>query len=143
MYFFAGTSKSANLATDDEDESEYDEMVEEKSMESGSPDDVSISDGSFADNDAEEYKKMGVATNQFVIVQYEGQQFPGKVTSVESEGAVVSVLTKCKRKGWKWPQTKDEMLYEWDDIITLHSPAIPLNKRNIFRFPDLEDIWGM
>ena len=44
---------------------------------------------------------------EFVIVQYEGQRFLGKVTKIESEGAVVSTLTKCKRSGWKFPQLND------------------------------------
>ena len=80
---------------------------------------------------------------EFVIVQYEGQKFPGKVTKIESEGAVVSTLTKCKRSGWKFPQLKDEMLYDWDDIVQLRLKTIPLNNQNFFRFPDLESMWGM
>ena len=137
-FFFAGTSKTANTIEDSDNESENGDP-EEESMEDG---DLS-NDESISDADVEGSKIMDVAAEgEFVIVQYEGQKFPGKVTSVMSEGAVVSTLTKCKRIGWKFPQTKDEMLYEWDDIVQLRPKAIPLNNRNFFRFPDLEKMWG-
>ena len=44
---------------------------------------------------------MNVCVNDFVIVNYEGANWPGKVTEVDKEGAKVSTLTKC-RKGWRW-----------------------------------------
>ena len=113
--FFAGTSTRANVASDSEIESKDDDPNEKESMEDGaSSNEESVSDD---DVETEGSKKMDVAKGEFVIVQYEGQQFPGKVTSVENEGAVVSTLTKCKRNGWRWLQAKDEMLYEWDDIV--------------------------
>ena len=139
--FFAGTSTSANVASDSKIESKDDDPNEKESMEDGaSSNEESVSDD---DVETEGSKKMDVAEGEFVIVQYEGQQFPGKVTSVENEGAVVSTLTKCKQNGWRWPQAKDEMLYEWDDIVQLRPQAIPFNTRNFFRFPDLENMWGM
>ena len=97
---------------------------------------------SVKENNAEGSNKKNVAAGEYIIVEYKAQQFPGKLTSVESEGAV-STLTKCKRNGWRCPQTKDEILYEWDNIVKARPQAIPLNNRNILRFPVLEDMWGM
>ena len=129
---------------DSEDESENDQSYEDESIKDGaSSEDDAVSDGYIKGNNAEGSNKKDVAAGEYIIVEYDGQQFPGKVTSVESEGAVVTTLTKCKRNGWRWPQTKDEILCEWDDIVKARPQAIPLNNRNILRFPDLEEMWGM
>ena len=78
----------------------------------------------------------------FVIVQYEGSRFPGKVTSCDEEGARVSTLKKCKHVGWNWPAFKYEIDYDWKDIVKKNVKAIPVNNRGQFLFPDLEEEWG-
>lgn len=80
-----------------------------------------------------------VSVGQFVVVNYEGSEFPGSVKSVEETGAVVSVMQKCIKHGWKWPNQRDELLYCWEDILR------PLNdvkekKRGMFEIPEL-DAW--
>ena len=40
--------------------------------------------------------KESAVIGQLVIVEYEGQKFPSKIISLDSEGALVSTLTKCK-----------------------------------------------
>ena len=52
--------------------------------------------------------KEDIAVDKFVIVSYQGQQFPGKVTAILDDGATVSTLTKCKTTGWRWPRAVDE-----------------------------------
>ena len=85
-----------------------------------------------------------VTVGQFVMVDYEGSKFPGQVTSLEKDGAVVSVLAKSKAEGWRWPKSKDELLYFWRDIIQI-IPAEnvkPINSRGFYRILDMEGIWG-
>ena len=82
------------------------------------------------------------AVGQFVIVQYEGQKFPGKIVSLDDEGALVSTLRKCNNVGWAWPTFKDEIDYDWKDVLQCNIEAIRLNNRGAFRVPVLEDEWG-
>jgi len=90
-YIFAGTSKSPLAATsvNSEDDSESDQSYEDESTDDTSLQEDAASDGDLEENDAEGSNK-DVAAEEYIIVEYEGQQFPGKVTNVESEGVTVS-----------------------------------------------------
>ena len=86
--------------------------------------------------------KNKAAIGQFVIVQFAGQKFPGRIVSLDDESALVSMLQKCKNVCWAWPTFKDEIDYEWNDVLKCNITAIPLNNRGAFRIPDLEEEWG-
>lgn len=88
--------------------------------------------------------KKEITVGQYVVVTYEGSTFPGKIISVEEVGAIVSVLTKCKGQGWRWPDPKDEILYFWGNIVkTIPGGNImPINTRGGYRVVDMEKSWG-
>ena len=87
---------------------------------------------------------LNAVVGEFVIVTYEGANFPGKVTEVDEEGARVSTLIKCSRgKDWQWPTPVDEIDYRWEQIVKQNITLISLNKRRQFRVPDLESEWGV
>ena len=62
-------------------------------------------------------KKSEVVVGEYVVVNYEGSEFPGLVILLEDTGAVVRVTQKCIKHGWKWPNKCDELLYTWDNIL--------------------------
>ena len=48
-----------------------------------------------------------------MIVNYDGEAFPGEITSNEND-MEVSVMHKS---GWKWPTPIDKICYERKDVI--------------------------
>lgn len=77
--------------------------------------------------------------NDFVIVLYNGNKYPGKITHVDNEGPTVSCLEKGKTS-WHWPQRKDEMQYSWDSVLEKITPPkqISSKRMNMFLVPQLD-----
>ena len=159
----AGSRKITKIteeeSEDDEDDRDFDDEVNVSSSDedenlSSSEDDESMLDSMVVDMKAgpsclssnccdENNEARNIAAiGQFVIVMYEGQKFPGKIVSLDDEGALVSTLRKCKHVGWTWPTFKDEIDYDWEDVLKCNIEAIPLNSRGTFKIPDLEEEWG-
>lgn len=42
-----------------------------------------------------------VVIGDIVIVDYEGERFPGKITAIQDAGAKVSTMMKNKQRGWR------------------------------------------
>ena len=40
----------------------------------------------------------------YVIVEYEGEIYPGKVMDRASNGVLVNVMSKYEGQRWKWPK---------------------------------------
>lgn len=72
----------------------------------------------------------------FVIVNYTGQKFPGKVVEVLEDGLRVSCFEKALLS-WRWPARDDCGVYEWPDVVCKIKTPIG-NKRNQFRVPELD-----
>lgn len=79
-------------------------------------------------------KKM---VGEYVIFKYDEELYPGIIESVCEEGALISAMKKSL-KLWKWPKTKDELLYPWDDILGCIKPPKLLSKRGLFSVPELD-----
>ena len=79
-----------------------------------------------------------MAVGQWVVVAYDGEQYPGEVTDFSDiEGVEMSVL---HRSGscWKWPYSKDMIYYHKTDIVHLISPSIAAGHRGQFIFSDIQ-----
>ncbi|KAH6936086.1 hypothetical protein HPB50_013098 [Hyalomma asiaticum] len=75
--------------------------------------------------------------DDFVVVNFEGQLFPGRLTEVKPEGYIVSTMERSK-KNWRWPDREDAILYSKEEILyTIESPRL-LGKRGIFEVKDLD-----
>lgn len=79
----------------------------------------------------------------FVIISYQGAQYPGKVITVERQDQVnttlyeISCMTR-KGKTWVWPEKIDAIWYQEEDIIKkLDESCVKLvNKRGMMRVND-------
>jgi hypothetical protein len=67
----------------------------------------------------------------FVIVIWQGIEFPCKVAAVNDDGATVDCTEKTS-KCWKWPKDKDMLFYKWCDIKKIINVPNPL-KRGFFQ----------
>ena len=56
-----------------------------------------------------------------VIVRWDHKIYPGQISSVSEEGALVKCMARgCK--AWKWPTITDEQLYHWNDVLQKIQP---------------------
>ena len=84
-----------------------------------------------------------VTVGDFIICRYEGELFPGRVTSIhpDGKGAQVMAMQKCAG-GWRWPKKKDEIDYLEEDIIDKIKYPVPVNNRRTYKVPELEKKLG-
>ena len=54
----------------------------------------------------------------YVLVQYEGELWPGQITKVEQDRVRVKFFQKATAQGsiWRWPDKPDEGFYQTGDI---------------------------
>jgi len=75
----------------------------------------------------------------FVIFEYEGEQFPGQVLNVQQYGCVIRSMVKSGMN-WKWPDKADELFYLYTDIKTKIKPPQSLN-RGVLVVQELKERW--
>lgn len=82
--------------------------------------------------------------NDYVIVNYEGEHFPGKIMSVKRSKNEIKVLTMTKSlKNWKWKESETADSYKLDDVVRKIREPVPVNKRGTFRVEEIESLWGL
>lgn len=78
----------------------------------------------------------------YVVVKYEGESWPGQITSIQEDGAYVKCLARCGHS-WKWPEIEDCIFYSKNEIeFQIQPPQKMSTKRALYRVPELEDKWG-
>ncbi|XP_039287903.1 otolith matrix protein OMM-64-like [Nilaparvata lugens] len=91
-----------------------------------------------AETKKKEWKAEDFTIDNFVIVVYNGQKYPGKIVKILDNGPVVECMEK-KLKFWRWPEKQDCMEYDWDDICEKINPPKVASKRNQFAVPELDN----
>lgn len=86
----------------------------------------------------EQLKPEDFAVDNFVLVKYNGQMYPGKIVSVAESGPTVECMEK-RLKSWRWPEKVDCMTYPWDDVFSKIKPPTIISKRNQFAVPELDN----
>ena len=51
--------------------------------------------------------ELNVSVGDWVIVEYDGKQYPGEVKNVSVDGVQVSVMHRTFQQNWKWPEKPD------------------------------------
>ena len=78
---------------------------------------------------------LSLAIGQWVIVTYEGGNYPGKITSCDHDDMQVNVIHKSG-KYWKWPNPNDKIFYRPENIIRRITPPKVVGSRGQFVFMD-------
>lgn len=76
--------------------------------------------------------------NSFVIVRYESFFYPGQITNIKGKEYTVSTMTRALNH-WKWPERRDELIYELDDIVQVICTPKRVNSRGAFLVPEMEN----
>lgn len=88
----------------------------------------------------------GPVTGDFVVVNYEGEKFPGQILRICNDKPghpkyVVKTMTMSGfvngRVNWRWPDKDDVLDYDAKDIMKKINSPTPVNKRGVFSVPDL------
>lgn len=77
------------------------------------------------------------AVDNFVVVNYNGEKYPGRIVSISSSGPIVECMEK-KLKFWRWPEKKDTFSYDWEDVYCKIKPPKMVSKRNQFIVPEID-----
>lgn len=80
------------------------------------------------------------AIGEHVLFIYEDNVYPGVITSVDEDGALINAMVKSL-KFWKWPQRRDEIWYSWDKIIGSINPPKQISKRGLYAVPECDKLW--
>lgn len=75
----------------------------------------------------------------WVLVSYEGHNYPGEVTLVLESDVRVNVMRKAG-KNWKWPDARDEIFYEKTQVVKRLATPIVAGSRGQFSFEGIQII---
>ncbi|KAG5896274.1 hypothetical protein JTB14_033571 [Gonioctena quinquepunctata] len=75
---------------------------------------------------------------QHVIVKYDDSFYPGIVIDKNISKYSIAVMVSSSINNWRWPVNKDEIWYDKEEIIQIIPEPIALNKRGIYKVPQLE-----
>uniref|UniRef100_A0A6P7F082 Uncharacterized protein PFB0765w-like n=1 Tax=Diabrotica virgifera virgifera TaxID=50390 RepID=A0A6P7F082_DIAVI len=77
--------------------------------------------------------------NDYVIVKYDDSFYPGVITKIDSNDYAVSTMVKTLNH-WKWPEKKDELIYEKCDVVQTISEPKKINSRGIYDVPEMSNL---
>ena len=85
--------------------------------------------------DSDTTTRLSLSVGQWVLVRYDGLEFPGEVTACGETDAEVNVM-HASGSAWKWPTNPDMIFYErvlifCDELILPGQLAIVVNLYSI------------
>lgn len=81
--------------------------------------------------------KTNFTIGDYVVVNYNDDLYPGQITGINSGKINVSSMAK-KGAQWIWPARKDELDYDFEDVLfTIKKPS-QISRREIYVVPELE-----
>lgn len=84
-------------------------------------------------------EKMQYPEGVFVVVQYEGEYFPGIVMENLNDNIKVKTMT-MSGSYWKWPEKDDILIYDITDIMCkIESPAL-MSSRGTYDVPKINQL---
>ena len=108
------------------DESDEKSDKEDSHMEDDSPDPP----------DSDATTRLTLSVGQWVLVRYDGLEFPGEVTSCSETDAEVNVMHRSG-SAWRWPTNPDKIFYERANILRQINPPKAAGHRGQFTFDDI------
>lgn len=88
--------------------------------------------------ETQKLKAVDYAVEDFVLVLFNGEKYPGRIVRISDEGPTVD----CMERGfkfWRWPQKEDSIQYDWDDVLCKIDPPKKMSKRNQFSVHEIDN----
>lgn len=83
--------------------------------------------------------KTDININDYVIINYLNEYYPGKIVQIKNGKYLVNTMTRSGLNKWKWPTVKDEIFYEFEEILQKIEAPLEINKRGFFEIKDFEE----
>jgi len=97
-----------NIISDDDSDNDVPEY---------NSDDIESNDENGTDREVlAENVITGIVVDDYVLVRYENQKYPGRVIKIIDDGVEVSTMEALK-SSWKWPDKPDIHVYPFQDIV--------------------------
>lgn len=61
-------------------------------------------------------EQVKLTLNDFVVIQYEEEYFPGTIKDIETDCCFVITMQMSGINKWKWPREVDAIWYSFDEI---------------------------
>ncbi|XP_050509916.1 uncharacterized protein LOC126886858 [Diabrotica virgifera virgifera] len=93
-------------------------------------------------NNTENINKKNIeiySKDDFVLVQYDSEYFPGVVLERSNDTLRVKSMT-MNGKYWKWPDRDDILNYDFDDVVCKIARPSLINKRGAYEVPEIENL---
>lgn len=126
----ADTSDSTKFTTvpirkvDDSDSNEESEDESDNESDNEEDDQTKSQDDTVTPLEGSETSAEDLSVGKWVVVNYDGERFPGEIASCTNE-IEVSVMHKSGNKYWKWPNSIDKIFYERKDVLrTIDPPKV-------------------
>ena len=132
MYFIIPNGNGMVMVSDTSDSKEY-TIVPLRKPDSPESEEEAVTpldksqeslDGSeelFIVSDEHTITTVDLCVGQWVVVNYDGDDFPGEITCDSNDQFEVSMMHKSGNH-WKWPKTIDKILYARDDLVRIFNP---------------------
>lgn len=101
-------------------------------VESDSEDDVPLNVYARKPKNLED----GFDVGSYVIVNYEGEYFPGQIKNIDGHNAEVSTMVLSSATTFKWPEKKDILWYGPDSIEVIKS-TVSINNRGSYKVEEM------
>ena len=121
----------------EESEESEQEEIDTGEEDSGEEDVLSLYD------EKKEEEEFGYKVGNFVIVEYEGELFPGEVVNVDVDGSAEVKTMAMRGMDWAWPPKDDQCWYEKEQIKQVIQPPAPrasnskMSHRAVFSVPEV------
>ena len=79
---------------------------------------------------------LNLTIGQWVVVKYEGNEFPGEVACIEESDVEVNVMHRSVN-AWKWPRIEDKIFYPKRNVLRVIRPPSVAGNHGQFVFEDI------
>lgn len=79
------------------------------------------------------------AIGNYVIVNFEGEYFPGEIIDIKTKEMKVKTMTMAGQF-WKWPAKDDVIWYSEHEVIQLIKNPKKMNNRGQFSIPEIQNL---
>ncbi|KAK4883938.1 hypothetical protein RN001_000209 [Aquatica leii] len=109
-------SKKDDVFEDNSSEDiDFEELAREQEKENQF---VNFLEGKSSQYTNAKFQNVVKERGRFVVFSYEGKFYPGEIVAFDEETVTINAMQKSL-KMWKWPSKRDELTYQWSDVLGL------------------------
>ena len=114
--------------------------TEEEMLEENVTENTSDSECESMDEMVDESEKIeALSIGQWVLVNYDGKQYPGEITKIKNSltDIEINVMHQSGSKFWKWPTSQDKIYYQRKSITRIIEAPKDAGSHGQFTFEQL------